>query len=612
MQMTLSKNAAEVTLQTCILYAFFNFACKNAKNKQSSILKKSCGCLFYKEVFMSNKSKLKVFSFYMFFVFLVLLGAQYILLDLYSTRLFEFQENLLNLKTIYVKPLVETLVVIITLLLINILARFAVIRFGCRKLQIKKDMVEKYLSLPFSYYYDINYAQVLDSLQSYPAFFINDVLKIYTISFNAVICILIFIKLFYVSAMLSVLSLGLLIIFFLVDRLFLRRVRSIDKLRIKLAPSLYKDLGDSVSGRLDIRSVNSHKYFEQRIFSKMDKLCKDCFKKKEGLAITRKNLELIIQKVLPLMSLLIALFLFKDKSVGNAIMPFYMLFILLPNPLSAISIFEHVKNLKTMIEPIEEVLQSKETERGNSLFIHDDINVNSLFVNLRNQDLLNDINVSIKKCEKVLIIGGSGSGKSVFLNCLMGIDYQQSGQVNYGSTEVREFDNKTFLQNTSFLDLKGLVLPGTLRYNLLLNVSEIISDDSLKSFIHAVGVAEFIPFLYDLDKQLDPDTLSDGEVVTVSLLRELIKKPHIFFLDETFSSLDVAVEECFLKYLMSTDSTVIMISHKKEHVQYFERVLYFKSGNIYVDIKAKYALTNPPIKDFYDSMYTDIQKGAVL
>ena len=115
----------------------------------------------------------------MFFVFLVLLGAQYILLDLYSSRLFVFQENLLRLKTIQARPLVETLVLIAGLLFINILARFAIIRFWRRKLQIKKDMVEKYLRLPFTYYYDVNYAQVLDSLQSYPEFFINDVLKIY-------------------------------------------------------------------------------------------------------------------------------------------------------------------------------------------------------------------------------------------------------------------------------------------------------------------------------------------------------------------------------------------------------------------------------------------------
>ena len=554
---------------------------------------------------MSNKPKLKVFSFYMFFVFLVLLGAQYILLDLYSSRLFAFQENLLSLKTIQARPLVETLVLIAGLLLINILARFAIIRFGRRKLQIKKDMVEKYLNLPFTYYYDVNYAQVLDSLQSYPEFFINDVLKIYRLFFNAVICVLFFIKLFYVSAMLSVLSLGLLFIFFLIDRFFLRLIRNIDKLRIKTAPSLYKELGDSVFGRLDIRSVNSHKYFEQGIFSKMNKLCNGCFKKKEGIAISRNNLERIIQKVLPLFSLLIALFLFKDKSVGNTIMPFYMLFILLPNPLSTISIFEHIKNLKTMIEP-------KEDKRGRALFINDGINVNSLTVNLRNQYLLNNVNLNIKRCEKVLIIGDSGSGKSVFLNCLMGADYNQKGQVNYGSTEVKEFSFESFLQNTSFLDLKGLVLPGTLRYNLLLNSLEKISDDALKSLIHSVGIAEFIPFLHDLDTVLDPDTLSDGERVAVSLLRELIKKPQIFFLDETFSSLDVAVEDSFLKYLMSTDSTVIMISHKKEHVQYFERVLYFQAGNIRVDIKAKYALTNPPIKDFYNSVYQNMQKGEAL
>ena len=45
-------------------------------------------------------------------------------------------------------------------------------------------------------------------------------------------------------------------------------------------------------------------------------------------------------------------------------MPFYMLFILLPNPLSTISIFEHIKNLKTMIEPIEELLQKKKPKEA--------------------------------------------------------------------------------------------------------------------------------------------------------------------------------------------------------------------------------------------------------
>ena len=55
-----------------------------------------------------------------------------------------------------------------------------------------------------------------------------------------------------------------------------------------------------------------------------------------------------------------------------------------------------------------------------------------------------------------------------------------------------------------------------------------------------------------------------------------------------------------------------MISHKKGHVQYFERVLYFQAGNIRVDIKAKYALTNTPIKDFYNSVYQNMQKGEAL
>lgn len=558
---------------------------------------------------MKKERNLNFISIKMLFIFIVLLGIQYVLLDLYSIRLFEFQENLLKAKTLNAKHILEVVAIIIGLLLVNFLAQFASIRFGRKKMQIQNDMVKKYLKLPFVYYYDVNYGQVLDSLQSYPGFFMNDVFKIYKLSFNAIICILIFIKLFSISVILSVLSLGLLFVFFFIDRFFLKLVRKADKLRVQLAPALYNGMGDSLSGRLDIRSVGANEYFEKRIFPKIDSLSNNFFKRKEGLVITRGNLEVIIQKVLPIFSLLIALFIFKDSTVTNAIMPFYMLFILLPNPLSVLSIFEHIKTAKTMTEPIEKLFKAKEAQDGSEAFTNDNITVNSLTVNLRDNTLLDNVTVKIKKGEKVLIIGDSGSGKSVFLNCLMGIDYQQSGSVNYGRTEVKKIKRDDFLQKNSFLDLKGLVLDGTLRDNLLLSTSATISDEELTGFIDSIGVANFIPFLKDLDKVLNPDTLSDGEAVTVSLLRELIKRPTVFFLDETFSSLDVAVEECFFKYLMSIDSTVIMISHNQAHVKYFERLIYFKDKNICLYTNAKEALENPLVKNFYASTHEYAQKG---
>lgn len=558
---------------------------------------------------MKKERNLNFISIKMLFIFIVLLGIQYVLLDLYSIRLFEFQENLLKAKTLNAKHILEVVAIIIGLLLVNFLAQFASIHFGRKKMQIQNDMVKKYLKLPFVYYYDVNYGQVLDSLQSYPGFFMNDVFKIYKLSFNAIICILIFIKLFSISVILSVLSLGLLFVFFFIDRFFLKLVRKADKLRVQLAPALYNGMGDSLSGRLDIRSVGANEYFEKRIFPKIDSLSNNFFKRKEGLVITRGNLEVIIQKVLPIFSLLIALFIFKDSTVTNAIMPFYMLFILLPNPLSVLSIFEHIKTAKTMTEPIEKLFKAKEAQDGSEAFTNDNITVNSLTVNLRDNTLLDNVTVKIKKGEKVLIIGDSGSGKSVFLNCLMGIDYQQSGSVNYGRTEVKKIKRDDFLQKNSFLDLKGLVLDGTLRDNLLLSTSATISDEELTGFIDSIGVANFIPFLKDLDKVLNPDTLSDGEAVTVSLLRELIKRPTVFFLDETFSSLDVAVEECFFKYLMSIDSTVIMISHNQAHVKYFERLIYFKDKNICLYTNAKEALENPLVKNFYASTHEYAQKG---
>ena len=176
-------------------------------------------------------------------------------------------------------------------------------------------------------------------------------------------------------------------------------------------------------------------------------------------------------------------------------------------------------------------------------------NVNKSFFSLKEQtDVLENINIEIKKGEIVAIVGPSGCGKSTLLNLISGLINQDSGEVTVNGKIGYMFQKDNLLEWRNVY--KNITIGPEIKH---IKEDEKEIDEILKKY-----------GLYDF-KYYYPKELSGGMRQRVALIRTLILKPDILLLDEPFSSLDyqskITVQEDIYKIIKQEKKTTILVTH---------------------------------------------------
>lgn len=182
--------------------------------------------------------------------------------------------------------------------------------------------------------------------------------------------------------------------------------------------------------------------------------------------------------------------------------------------------------------------------------------------------VLKGINLSVKKGENLVILGRSGSGKSVAIKCLVGLTKVDQGIINVLGTDITKLDdhelNKVRM-NIGFLFQNGALYDSmTVKENLAFTLkhhSKNITQDeveiAIKEALDDVGLEEAI------DKM--PAELSGGMKKRIGLARALIIKPEIILYDEPTSGLDTItsreIDELILEIQEKRKTTSIIITH---------------------------------------------------
>lgn len=191
--------------------------------------------------------------------------------------------------------------------------------------------------------------------------------------------------------------------------------------------------------------------------------------------------------------------------------------------------------------------------------------------------ILDKVNLTIKKGSKIGIIGESGSGKSTFIDILMGLLTNYKGEILIDGKNVRS-SFSGWQKNIGCVPQDVFILDDTLKKNIAFGLDEeTINNDKIYQTLELAGLKGFVdnlPLKIETMIGEKGDRISGGQKQRVGIARALYLDPDILILDEPTSALDETTEEKIVKEIFEKNKskTVIFVSHNQNNLNYCETI----------------------------------------
>ena len=215
-------------------------------------------------------------------------------------------------------------------------------------------------------------------------------------------------------------------------------------------------------------------------------------------------------------------------------------------------------------------------------------NVSFRYPNSEN-DTLKNINVSIKKGEKIAIVGLNGAGKTTLVKLLCGLYSPTSGEILVDGKSIFEYNIEQYYSILSVVFQDIILMPASIAKNIALCEEENINKSKLERVLKLSGLYDKVNSLEEKENTLllksiheNATDFSGGEKQKLALARALYKSGSIIILDEPTAALDpIAENEMYQKYNELTKSaTSVFISHRLSSTRFCDKILFLENGKI--------------------------------
>lgn len=231
-----------------------------------------------------------------------------------------------------------------------------------------------------------------------------------------------------------------------------------------------------------------------------------------------------------------------------------------------------IKNNKKTIEQKIKLSEIEELELKNIQLEKDDTII------------LNNINIKIKKGDRICLVGESGSGKTSLISILSGFSEQTAGEISINNRNSK-LNEVNWTEKISYISQFPYIFPDTIRNNILFYSSDDISEEELNKVCSIVGLKDFIN---DLENKYDTfigdggAELSGGQAQRIAIARALISNREIIILDEPTSHLDIETEFEIKEKLLELfkGKTVILATHRLHWLNNMDYIVNLEKGKV--------------------------------
>jgi len=225
--------------------------------------------------------------------------------------------------------------------------------------------------------------------------------------------------------------------------------------------------------------------------------------------------------------------------------------------------------IKEANEFIEEMLTEKNDKYIDEHDVFGDIVFDNVSFRYETGDIhiFKNLSFTIKKGNRVAIVGSSGTGKSTIMQLILGLLPPSDGEILINNLSVRKINPRHLRKYCCFINQRTSLFSGTVLENIKYgnNVNDQLIIQILKKY-------DILKHFDKLDKGIYTDVgfqgknLSGGMQKIVTNIRGLLKKSHIYIFDEPLSGLDVVCRKKMINIIkdLTQGKTLIIITHDKE------------------------------------------------
>ena len=277
--------------------------------------------------------------------------------------------------------------------------------------------------------------------------------------------------------------------------------------------------------------------------------------------------------------------------------PFSSLASMIPGLISTLAAAERLMEIGSI--PVEKMADEKELDNITSLEIALDSISNKVSSNFNkpnivfdnvsfaykaNNNILNNINLTIESGETIAFVGPSGEGKTTIIRLILSLINPTEGNVLLSEGDLVKEINRNYRELISYVPQGNTLFSGSIRDNLKYGNPN-ASDDEIKAALSNACALDFVNELEDgLDTMIGEKGvgISEGQAQRIAIARSFLRERPILILDEATSALDPETEVNVLKAVraLPTKPTCIIITHRPSALTICNRIMKLEKGDI--------------------------------
>ncbi|WP_167387730.1 ATP-binding cassette domain-containing protein [Apilactobacillus timberlakei] len=233
----------------------------------------------------------------------------------------------------------------------------------------------------------------------------------------------------------------------------------------------------------------------------------------------------------------------------------------------------NLSTTKNILKNVIRYLDNGKKQRIDNKYYNDFniVSFNKINIFRNKKEIIRNLDITIKKHEKIAIVGKSGSGKSTLLEYLI---FQKNGNCGFIKLNGEKIINQSIKDLYGYANQEESIFEDTLKFNLTFNNPN-ISDNDIKEVCNKLNILDIIKekgLNYNLSSE---NSLSGGQIERINLARTILFKRPILILDEISASLDNETSLKIHDYLLKSNLTVVEVIHhyKSNDLKMYDKVI---------------------------------------